>query len=658
MANPVDRLVGFFSPMAALKRQQARTALAYYEAAKPSRVRKFRRDTAGPNTQTQQGAVALRTQARHLEQNHDIARGILETLVNNVIGPKGIGIEPQPRRKDDTIHEDYAKQLMEAWRDWQRRPEVTHQLHWARCQRLLCRTWLRDGEAFSQLLLGLIPSLDHGTRVPLSIEMFEPDMVPFLTDTQRNIQQGIERNTWGKPLRYWVHKSHPFDHLTPGNFQDLKTIPFDRMIHIASADRIGQLRGVSRFASVITRLEDIKDYEESERVAAKIAAMLTAYVKRNHPDGVDPGNLPKDEHGNMLPREISLEPGTIIDTLQVGEEIGLIDSKRPNPNLVTFRQGQLKALAAGVGASYSSISRDYDGNYSAQRQEMIEQWVHYATLTDEFVGNIIQPVWEAFVKAAHLSGVIRIPADVVASTADDALYLGQSMPWIDPAKEATAWLKLVQAGFASEVEVIRKRGQNPADVLEQMTAWRKQADEHGLTLSSDHANSRSANQGREAQARAEGIANAQVARLEAQKTADLAAGRYHLIAARHADAQAALLDAQTEHQTLLTAQAKELHSMTRAETEAKAIADKAERDAKLAALELEQEARLDAMDQETKAMQAKLAAAEARAAELHQAALLAQEEQREAQRQIEKERAAIARLEREAAEVALAELQA
>lgn len=484
--NTMDKLVSWFNPAAGLRRMQARKVMSYYEAAKPARTRKFRRDTAGPNLQTAQGAVAIRTQARHLVQNHDIARGILHTLVNNIVGPKGIGIEPQPRRADGTIHEEYAKLLLEAWRDWQRHPEVTQRHHWGRVQRLVCATWIRDGEGFAQALIGPVPMLDHGTRIPFSLELFEPDMVPYaLNDMARGIRQGIELNNWGRARAYWVHKYHPTDGHVLASSQDLKRIPAERVLHIANIERIGQLRGVSEFASVITRLEDIKDYEESERVAAKIAAMLTAYVKRGNPDQLEPESLPRDEQGNIIPREIGLEPGTIIDTLQVGEEIGIIDSKRPNPNVVTFRQGQLKALAAGVRASYSSISRDYDGTYSAQRQEMVEQWIHYATLADEFTGCFVQPVWETFVRAAHLSGVVPMPKDIKAGTEDDALFLGQSMPWIDPVKEANAWKTLVRAGFASEVEVMRKRGVNPADVLEQVARWRAAAKEKGLVFESD-----------------------------------------------------------------------------------------------------------------------------------------------------------------------------
>jgi len=163
----------------------------------------------------------------------------------------------------------------------------------------------------------------------------------------------------------------------------------------------------------------------------------------------------------------------------------MIDSKRPNPNLITFRQGQLRAVAAGFGTSYSSTSKDYNGTYSAQRQELVEQWVNYAVLADDFVSAFLQPVWERFVETAHLSGVIRMPRDLRPRSHDDALYVATSMPWIDPVKEALAAEHLVKAGFASEVEMIRRRGANPDDVLEQIDAWRRKTEEKGLLFSSN-----------------------------------------------------------------------------------------------------------------------------------------------------------------------------
>lgn len=477
--NAVDRIVAWISPTAGLRRVAARRALAGYDAAKPSKQRKFHRDSQSPNALVASSAAALRAQARNLERNHDIARGIVRTLVNNIVGPQGIGIEPQPRTLAGEIHEEYAAALRVAWRDWCRRPEVSHVHHWARLQRLMARAWIRDGECFASELIGPVAHLDHGTRVPYSLEVFEADRIPHdYTDGER-IAQGVEVNAWGRPVAWYAWKNSPLGIGVLPQASNLKRLSADNVLHLATIDRLGQLRGVSEFASVIGRLEDIKDYEESERIAAKVAAALTAYVKRGTPD-----MYPSED---ATPRDLSIAPGMIIDSLGVGEEIGLIDSKRPNPAVAVFRQGQLRAVACGVGASYSSTSRDYNGTYSAQRQELVEQWVNYAVLTDEFVGQVVQPVWERFVAVAHLSGVVKRPREVTPERADDALFVGQSMPWIDPLKEANAWRTLTRAGFASEIEVLRKRGVNPRDVLEQIAAWRKQTAERGLRMDSDAA---------------------------------------------------------------------------------------------------------------------------------------------------------------------------
>jgi lambda family phage portal protein len=496
--NLVDRVVAAVSPAAGLRRLQARHALASalpaYEAASPSRHRKFYSNTQSPNQLTQLSANAIKAQARQLHRNHDLSRGILRTMVNNMVGPNGIGVEFQPRRADGTIHEPYAAALRKAWREFCLRPEVTGRHTMAKVQRMMALTWIRDGEAFAQELVGTVPGLRHGSAVPLSLEMFEGDLVPWdYSNTYPmggSIEQGIERDAWGRPRAFYVYKKHPAEGVGVAyGSGDLKRVPADRVHHIALLDRIGQMRGVSEFASIITRLEDIKDYEESERIAAKIAAALTAYVKKTSPDGYVGAQL--DENGEPISRQLSMAPGMIIDDLAVGEEIGMIDSNRPNPNVVTFRGGQLRAIAAGVGVSYSSAAKDYNGTFSAQRQELVEQWVNYATLTDEFVGQFLQPLVDTFVSVADIAGVVRRPRDVAPEDANDAMFLAQSMPWIDPLKEANAYVTLTRAGFASEVEVMRKRGVNPRDVLEQLSSWRTMTADKGLTLTSDGANSES-----------------------------------------------------------------------------------------------------------------------------------------------------------------------
>lgn len=492
--NWIDRAVALVNPVAGLKRAGARAVLDQvvranraHEAATPSTQRKFATDILGPNSIVGQGAVALRAQARHMERNSDIGRGIIKTLVNNTVGANDIGIEPQPRRPDGSIHEEYAEQLRYLLKEWFARPEVTGQFTYGSMQRMKARAWLRDGEVFTQHIMGPVAGLQHGTLVPYSQEVFEADFVPMDLSDGADLVQGIERNAWGRAVWYWVYKGNPKESLSLASGRaGLKRVDAARITHLARRDRIGQMRGISEMASVFNRLQDIKDYEDSERIAAKVAAALTAYVKRVHPDGYDPGAQKVDPMtGERTRRQMSMVPGMIIDDLAVGEEIGLIDSKRPNPNVVTFRQGQLRATAAGVGASYSSISKTYDGTFSAQRQELVETWVNYAVLTDDFVGGDVAPTYENFVLAAHMSGVARMPPDLKPGSWNDALYIAQAMPWIDPLKEASAYLMLVKAGFASEVEVLRKRGVNPQDLLEQVRTWRQKVSDAGLVFDSD-----------------------------------------------------------------------------------------------------------------------------------------------------------------------------
>lgn len=476
-SNLIDRAIAYIAPGAAVRRAQSRRVLAYYEAARSDRLRKNRRETASGNDAILRAGSSLRQQARHMEQNYDIALGVLNVLVANVVGANGIGIEPQPRRADGSIHAEFARELLNLYKDWSLKPEVTWMHDWPSAQRILARAWFRDGEAFAQTVEGPVPYLDHGTRVPLSLEMMECDFVPMeLQSTAPIIQQGIEINTWGRPVAYHVYKSNPVESGPLAGRAQTKRLTADRMLHIATRHRIRQMRGVSVFASVLNRFDDLKDYEESERIAAKVAASMAAFIKKGSTDAYDPG----DGSNVEVMRQMKFRPGMVFDDLKPGEDIGTIDTNRPNPNLETYRSGQVKAIAAGAGPTYSSISKTYDGTYSAQRQELVEGWMAYQTLSAEFISRIARPVYEKFVALAILSGAVRRPADVVVESMDDAIYIPPQMPWIDPKKEAEAWGMLEDRAYASGPEIIRKRGGNPIDVLEQQARWIAEKESRGI----------------------------------------------------------------------------------------------------------------------------------------------------------------------------------
>ncbi len=481
--DQIERVINKISPSFALQRAKARQMLGAYEAAKPRRNRKMMGESRGPDLVANESLESLRAQARFLDENYDIVTGALDTLVARTVGPKGIMVEPMVKTLDGDLHDDVNSQLNELFNEWWKMPEVTREYSGALCEQLAARTWLRDGEVFAQIIegnkRGLIPNAD----MPFYIELMEPDFVPVnYENTQIRLFQGVEKNEWNRAVRYWVYKGHPNDYsFRLPAIEDLKPIDGDDLIHLKMVKRIGQTRGISLLHAVITRLEDLKDYEESERVAARISAAAAFYIKKGNPDAY----IPEDDTDEYEERSFKVKPGIIFDRLREGEEVGSIQSNRPSTLLEPFRNAMVKAFAAGTKISYSSASKDYNGSYSAQRQELVEQWEHYTTLQQQFASRFKRPIYERFVRMAVLTNKLNLPKNVDRATLTKAHYQGPAMPWIDPKKESEANERNNRAGYNTRSAIIRSRNENPIEVEQQLSRERKREKELGLVLSSN-----------------------------------------------------------------------------------------------------------------------------------------------------------------------------
>lgn len=413
----------------------------------------------------------LRSWARHLDENHDIAVGVLDDLVKKIIGC-GIQLEPMVERVGGALAVDVNKQLRALWAEWGlATPDASRTMAWPEIEAKLCRTWLRDGEVLVQHLEGGGRGIRHRSRVPYSLELIEADYLPFdlaqdSTAEKNRIVHGVEISDWREPLAYWLHKEHPGDigSLTQVNLailRDFKRVPAEHISHLKFTRLIGQVRGVSVFHSVLQRLEDIKEYEESERVAARVAAAFCAVIKRN-------GDFSSTSATDGS-RIMEMNPGMIFDNLLPGEDVSTIGSDRPNTNLENFRNSQIRAIASGTGTSYSGVSRNYNGTYSAQRQELVESWVGYEGLREVLYGQLYRPVWQRFVRMAATAGLISLRG-VDPNTLMKVDLVGPAMPWIDPLKEVEASAKRVESGFVSRHMVIRENQYDPQIVDEQIKA--------------------------------------------------------------------------------------------------------------------------------------------------------------------------------------------
>lgn len=489
MKNWIDRALEPFSPGRVAQRLAARQMIRAYEAAAPSRLHKAKGEAKSADLAVQLAGRSLREQARYLDENHDLVTGIFDRLEERVVGADGIGIEPIPLDIAGNRLTDLAAQIKTAWAEWSLHPEATGELTRPQMERLVCRSWLRDGEVLAQKLRGRIASYQYLTPTPYALELLEADYLPMdANDPAKGIFAGIERNEWRRVRAYHVYKHHPGN--MTGWLLNTKRVEAERMIHLAHRKRLGQSRGITILHSVITRLADLKDYEESERVAARIAAAMTMYIKKGDPPlYTDPGQQGGNSNASQgLPpgsRQIPIAPGMTFDGLLPGEDVGMIESNRPNALVEGFRGAMIKAVAAGTRGGASTWSRDYNGTYSAQRQELVEAQLGYDLLQNEFIAGWSRIVYRDWLAMAVTNGDIKLPPELDESTLYNAFYLGPVMPWINPQHEARAWEELVAAGFADEAEVARARGRNPQELKKSREAEITENREKGLVFSSD-----------------------------------------------------------------------------------------------------------------------------------------------------------------------------
>lgn len=475
----LENMIGVISPGWRMQRERDRMMIRAYEAANPSRTHKARRENRTANQQVASGAVSLREQARWLDANHDLVIGTLDKLEERVIGPRGIVVEPQPLTRTGELADKFAKELRKLWAEWSIAPDVTGQYSRPVLERLMLRTWLRDGEVFTQMVSGKIAGLNAASGVPFWLEALEPDFVPMgATNPATGLNQGVYLNEWGQPIRYQVYKNLPRAQFFTGETKD---IPAEKMLHLKFTRRLHQLRGVSMLAGVMIRISALKEYEDSEMTAARISAALGMYIKKG-----DGQSYPVD--ASFGDRDLDIEPGIIFDDLRPGEDVGMIKSDRPNANLESFRNGQLRAFSAGVRVSYSSVARDYNGTYSAQRQELVESTDGYQILQDCFVASVSRRVYRQFLRMAILSGKITVPRNVDPASLFNAVYLAPTMPWIDPKKEAEGWKAQIRGGAATEGDWVRASGRTPDDVKRRRKAEIDENKELGLIYDTDPAN--------------------------------------------------------------------------------------------------------------------------------------------------------------------------
>jgi lambda family phage portal protein len=147
---------------------------------------------------------------------------------------------------------------------------------------------------------------------------------------------------------------------------------------------------------------------------------------------------------------------------------------RPNPNMDPFMRLMLREVAAGVGVSYESLSRDYSqSNYSSSRLALLDDRDLWRTLQQWWIRAFREPLHRAWLRQAVLAGAVAgLSLEAYLNRAEyyeQVKFKPRGWNWVDPTKEVEAYRQAVLSGFTTVSDVIAQtgNGRDLEDVLQE-----------------------------------------------------------------------------------------------------------------------------------------------------------------------------------------------
>ena len=439
--------------------QLAKSHLRGFEAAKESRrTEHWYTRNGGPNADIRTAWGMLVRRHQDLVDSNPWANRAIKVITNNWVGDGIIGSPVGGSRR-------YA----DAWNDWADSIECDYdgKLNWYGLQNLIARTTAIRGSCLIRRRVD--ESMSDQSLVPLRLQVMEPDMLDFGKDDGSRIKFGKQFSESGRLEGYWIRKTHPGETEWNGVRITSEFVPASEIIHTYDVLRANQAIGVPFGSAVLLQLRDIDDIAQAMLLKTKIAACFTAFVYSNEPTDLVGGATALTE---------TLEPGAI-EILPDGKQITFANPPQ-SPDYVSHQKHHLHAVAAGYGITFESLTGILsDVNFSSARMGWLEMHRNVAAWRwNVTIPQVMDPVHRWFNQAATLVQV-RGPRKVIWTPPRREL--------VDPAKEITALIEGVKAGFMSLSEVQRSLGYIPAEVMAELEQDMADARQKGLALSVDGA---------------------------------------------------------------------------------------------------------------------------------------------------------------------------
>jgi lambda family phage portal protein len=484
MTNWLDRTITWLSPNAGLKRVRSRVLanqLLNYEGVRsPRRMGGWNTTGSSGNSEIGVASSKLRSNAHDLCRNNAYARKAKREWAKRVVGT---GITPRPDSGSDSVD----RKTTELWGKWSEQCCSDSRLTFSAAQKLIVSSCYESGEVLVRLW---DRRLEDGLTVPFQIQVLEADYLDetkTMNLTNGFIVQGVQFDPIGRITGYWLFGNHPGEVIATsfrGNYASA-FIPAQYVLHHLEHDRPGDVRAVTRFAAVISKLRDIDEYEDAEIVRKKIEACLAAMVTQ--PEGIDgPTMASTAVDATTGLRVEEMRPGMIMYGAP-GADVKFF-SPQPAGDYSEYKKTELREVAAGLEIPYVVLDDNLEAvNYSSYRGGLLA----FRDAIDEYRWNwlipqVLNPIWRSFIAKIFAMG--EIPLSEVPVCWDPPPF-----DLLDREAEAKADRMELQIGKKTWPQLVGEQGNDPEAQIAEIQSWKSRLEEAGVTFASTTSNAGAAN---------------------------------------------------------------------------------------------------------------------------------------------------------------------
>lgn len=428
----------------------------------------------------------LVARARDLARNNGVAKGGIQTVVDNVVGV-GLRLSCRPNYlllgQTKEWAEAFARNVHSLWSGYAETTacDAADQMIFDHMTAQVLKSHLNNGDACA--IPYWIPNRGDGWAT--KIQTIESDRLSnpnngFDTSTLRG---GIEIDQYGGAIAYNIESVHPGDFLLGGGtIQTQKWTriakrtgaPFYRLqfIHVVDRERPGQTRGTPVYASVMSEFKNAGRYFNAELQAALVNAMLAGTIETPLDNDSILQLFNNDNQLYLKERRdysVALESGTLLP-LFPGDKVNSFLPSRPAPQFGTFMENTLRIIAVGLDMPYELLLKDFTKTtYSSMRAAMIEAWRAFQRRRDLLITQWCDPVYSLWFEEAVNDGRIDAP-DFYENRAAylRCRWIGPGRGYADPLKEPQASVYKIQNGLSTREDECAEQGKDWREVQDQL----------------------------------------------------------------------------------------------------------------------------------------------------------------------------------------------